>query len=106
MDAQLIQAMGALPTEKKPRGNTIAIAQEARRQKLAERIPEGDFKLTPTHQKHVRAIAKEMGIELPTKSQGRVTKYFLQEMRAYLMTHLEGRPLDPVLREFLSQRDK
>jgi hypothetical protein len=109
MDAQLIQTMGALPTYSQKVGRARAKGRmDVKEVRMAnsEALADGDFKVTPTHTNHLRKIAKEMGVELPTMSKNRFPAAFNIELGVYLHKHLEGRPLDPVLREFLSQRDK
>jgi hypothetical protein len=110
VNGQLVQTMGALPKvserQKEAGRKNIAKAREVRMAKRAEILGEGDFAVTPTHTKHLRKIAKEMGIELPTRSKERLTTALILQLRSYLMKHLEEGSLDSVLREFLSQRDK
>jgi hypothetical protein len=66
--------------------------------------------LTPTHKKHIKSIAKEVGAVLPLTGKGDLTAAFMREVRAYFnaMTPAEwGKAgIDDHIRAFFSQKSK
>jgi hypothetical protein len=66
--------------------------------------------LTPTHKKHIKSIAKEVGAGLPLTGKGDLTAAFMREVRAYFnaMTPAEwGKAgIDDHIRAFFSHRSK